>query len=63
MNKDKLTFLIPEIKDGGGNRWSINLANYLSGKGYEVEICGLISEETSKSVYKINSKVKKIFLE
>ena len=28
--KKRIIFILPEFKDGGGNRWSINLANDLS---------------------------------
>ena len=36
MNK-RIIFILPEFKDGGGNRWSVNLANDLS-KIYKKEV-------------------------
>ncbi len=57
----KIIFILPEFKDGGGNRWSVDLSNYLC-KNFKVELFAL-KKSKNKTIHNLNTKVKKNFFE
>lgn len=56
MKKDKIIFLIPQFKTGGGNRVFIELANKLVEQGNVVEILYPNNSEEKNTFY-VNSKI------
>jgi glycosyltransferase involved in cell wall biosynthesis len=55
----RIVFILPEFKDGGGNRWSVNLANHLS-EDYNIELFAL-KKENSNTIHSLNKNIKKNF--
>lgn len=53
----KIVFVLPSIKTGGGNRVVIELANQLVGKGINVDIV-YPNNSTEKNTFEVSSKVK-----
>ena len=60
MNK-RVIFILPEFKDGGGNRWSVNLANDLS-NNYKIKLFAL-KNRNNKTIHNLNNKIDKNFFE
>ena len=60
MNK-RIIFILPEFKDGGGNRWSVNLANDLS-KIYKIKLFAL-KKRNNKTIHNLSNKIDKNFFE
>lgn len=57
----KFIFILPEFKDGGGNRWSVSLANYLS-NDYDVKLFAL-KKNKNKTIHRLKKSVDKYFFE
>jgi hypothetical protein len=56
--KNKITFIVPTNKDGGGNRWSFMLASNLANKdNYDIDFI-MPNYKDFTNIYSLNKKVK-----
>jgi glycosyltransferase involved in cell wall biosynthesis len=59
--KKNFIFILPEFKDGGGNRWSVNLANSLA-PSYNVKLFAL-KKKNIQTIHKLDLRIKSLFFD